>query len=47
MKKEHLILMSLLILGLAYMAWLDNGCELSGIMTWEGKYCINFVNAGN
>jgi Na+/H+ antiporter NhaC len=32
---------ALLALGIAYLAWLDNGCALNGIMTWTGKVCIN------
>ena len=31
----------LLLAGLGYMAWLDHGCTLNGIMTWHGKVCIN------
>lgn len=30
-----------LSLGLGYIVWLDAGCELSGVMTWQGKVCIN------
>lgn len=31
----------LLASGCAYLAWLDNGCALNGVMTWHGKECIN------
>ena len=27
--------------GFAYMAYLDHGCTLNGVMTWQGKECIN------
>ena len=27
-------------LAIGYLVWLDSGCELSGVMTWEGKVCV-------
>ena len=29
-----------MVLGASYMVWLDSGCELNGVMTWEGKVCF-------
>lgn len=31
---------SLVLLGLAYLYWLDYGCPLTGVMTWSGKVCF-------
>lgn len=28
-----------LMLGMGYLVWLDWGCELNGVMTWQGKIC--------
>lgn len=28
-----------LLVCVAYILWLDAGCELSGIATWHGKVC--------
>lgn len=34
------VLIVLFALGIAYLAWLDHGCALSGAMTWHGKICV-------
>lgn len=36
------VLMWILLLGVcvAYVSWLDSGCQLAGAMTWEGKVCV-------
>ena len=28
-----------LVLGLSYLSWLNDGCELNGVMTIEGRVC--------
>jgi hypothetical protein len=30
----------LFVVGVAYLYWLDLGCELNGAMTWNGKVCV-------
>lgn len=37
--KSLLIFLALLALGMSYLIWLDWGCELNGVMTWQGKVC--------
>ncbi len=38
---KYLILFTaLLAVGIAYLTWLDSGCELNGVMTWHGKECV-------
>lgn len=32
-----------LVVGFTYIAWLDSGCELSGVMTWGGKVCVEVL----
>ena len=32
---------AILALGISYLVWLDAGCELSGVMTINGKVCFN------
>ncbi len=39
-KSYWLTLAALLVLGIAYLVWLDAGCEVSGVMTWHGKECV-------
>jgi hypothetical protein len=29
------------LLGVGYLWWLNAGCELTGVMTWEGKQCVS------
>lgn len=24
----------------AYMVWLNAGCDVAGVMTWHGKQCV-------
>jgi hypothetical protein len=36
-----LVFAILTLTGSGYLAWLDNGCDLNGIMTLQGKICIN------
>lgn len=38
--KIFIVCALLLVLGLAYLFWLETGCELGGAMTWNGKVCV-------
>jgi hypothetical protein len=33
----------LVALAVGYMAWLDSGCEVVGVMTWHGKVCAEDI----
>lgn len=37
--KHYTSLALVLVLGIAYLAYLDAGCSLNGVMTWHGKVC--------
>lgn len=37
--KHYTAFVIVLALGIAYLAYLDAGCRLSGVMTWHGKVC--------
>ena len=43
-EKNIFIIMSFMIMFfvavIGYMMWLDVGCEIQGVMTWEGKSCV-------
>lgn len=30
----------MILLGMAYLIYLDYGCEIGGVMTWGGKVCV-------
>ena len=32
--------LAFMVIGIAYLVWLDHGCALNGIMTWTGKVCV-------
>ena len=38
--KSLVVFLIVLAFGIAYLAWLDSGCELTGAMTWGGKVCV-------
>jgi len=38
--KTALIVGAFAIAGIAYLIWLDHGCDLAGAMTWHGKICL-------
>jgi len=38
--KNTLLFLALLALGIAYIMYLDYGCDPSGVMTWHGKVCF-------
>lgn len=35
-----LVFAALFAAGMSYLLWLDAGCDISGVMTWEGKVCF-------
>lgn len=37
---ELLAFVGLLLVGVAYLVWLDIGCDLQGVLTLQGKVCI-------
>lgn len=39
MRREIATFALLFALGIGYIVWLNAGCELSGVMTWQGKVC--------
>lgn len=39
--KTLALFLILLALGAYYLAWLREGCELTGVMTWHGKVCLD------
>jgi hypothetical protein len=45
---DYIIAATVFILGAAasigYVIWLDSGCELTGVMTWQGKVCLENLN---
>lgn len=32
-------------IGICYMMYLNHGCKLGGIMTWQGKVCVEDITA--
>lgn len=38
--REFIIVAALVVAGFAYLFYLDRGCELGGVMTWQGKVCV-------
>lgn len=35
------VIAAFLVLGTAYIAWLDQGCTLVGVITAHGRVCVN------
>jgi hypothetical protein len=39
--KVAIFFICVVLAGGFYLHWLNEGCELAGVMTWEGKQCID------
>lgn len=50
-KAENVVVWAVIVLGVVlsfgYMFWLDAGCARGGVMTWEGKQCVESLAAKN
>ena len=43
--KITITFIALFLAGLMYLTWLDAGCELGGVMTWQGKACAETLTS--
>ena len=39
-KNLLILFIVLVVLGISYLVWLNSGCNLAGVMTWNGKVCF-------